>query len=104
MISIVLTVSSDGPRADDPLGIAYRQAAKGKRTPLKPGDEIPVAGALSSVVLASGGKVVTPPAGSALNPHCAEPVSAQPVDHSDNCAAWRSGSGSASSISLIAAT
>ena len=66
----------DGPKADDPLGIAYRQASKGKRTPLKPGDSIPLAGALSAVVLASGGKVIAPPTGSAPNPHCAEPVSA----------------------------
>ena len=31
----------DGPKADDPLGIAYREASKGKRSALKAGDSIP---------------------------------------------------------------
>ena len=34
----------DGPKADDPLGIAYREASKGKRTALKAGDSLPFRG------------------------------------------------------------
>jgi beta-lactamase superfamily II metal-dependent hydrolase len=73
----------DGPKVDDPMGIAYRQAAQGKRKPLKPGDSIPLAGSLSVVVLASGGKVITPSGGPA-NPFCVEDVESQPIDPSDN--------------------
>lgn len=74
----------DGPRADDPLGVAYRQASKGKRQALKPGDSLPVGGGLSAVVLASGGKVIAAPSGSPANPRCDEHIAAQPVDPSDN--------------------
>jgi beta-lactamase superfamily II metal-dependent hydrolase len=74
----------DGPRADDPLGIAYRDAAKGRRTRLKPGDSLPLAGGLSSAVLASGGRVMEPSQSSHTNPNCGDSVSAQPIDPSDN--------------------
>src|SRR5271157_866611 len=48
----------DGPKAGDPLAIAYREASKGKRTALKPGDSIAFRGSLTSLVVASGGKVM----------------------------------------------
>ncbi len=47
----------DGPKPDDPLGIAYRTASAGKRTALKPGDIIPLKGNVKAVVMASGGEV-----------------------------------------------
>ena len=47
----------DGPRADDPLGIAYRKASEGKRRALRPGDQLPLKG-VEIVVLASGGEVI----------------------------------------------
>jgi beta-lactamase superfamily II metal-dependent hydrolase len=74
----------DGPRTDDPLGIAYRRASKGKRSTLKPGDAIQLKGSLTARVLASGGKVIAPPTGAVANPLCAEPTSSQPTDPSDN--------------------
>src|SRR4051812_3985170 len=48
----------DGPKADDALGIAYRQASKGKRTPLKAGDSIAFQGGFTGLVVASGGRVL----------------------------------------------
>jgi beta-lactamase superfamily II metal-dependent hydrolase len=74
----------DGPKEDDPLGVAYRAASKGKRTALKAGDRIPLAASVSALVLASGGKVVAPRTDPLPNPHCADQVSARPVDPSDN--------------------
>jgi beta-lactamase superfamily II metal-dependent hydrolase len=74
----------DGPRADDPLGVAYRDATKGRRTRLKPGDTLPLAGGLSAVVLASGGRVMEPSQSSRTNPNCEDSVTAQPIDPSDN--------------------
>ena len=97
----------DGPKADDPLGIAYRKASKGKRTPLKAGDSLPLAGELDerwcwppgarssdgpSRVLAR-----TPSCARTLPPTCRSIRPTTP-------AAWRSGSASASSTSWIAAT
>jgi len=74
----------DGPKADDPLGIAYRQASKGKRTPLKPGDSITFRGSLTSLVLATGGKVMAGPTQASLNQDCADAPPNLPVDPSDN--------------------
>ncbi len=77
----------DGPRPTDPLGIAYRQASEGKRKALKPGDKIPLKGALETLVLASGGEVWTggesdsKPADNRL---CASAPADLPVDPSDN--------------------
>ncbi len=73
----------DGPRADDPLGIAYRKASEGRRKPLKAGDTLPLRGNVEAVVLASGGKVVETPSGPA-NPACAEAPADMPPDPSDN--------------------
>ncbi len=76
----------DGPKAGDPLGIAYREASKGKRTALKPGDSIPFRGSLKSLVLAAGGKVVhnSSGIGTSLNPECSDAPPDLPVDRSDN--------------------
>lgn len=82
----------DGPRENDPLGIAYRKASAGKRKALRPGDTLPLSG-LKAVVLASGGKVIDRPAGalprdaansSASNALCEGAPPDQPPDPSDN--------------------
>jgi beta-lactamase superfamily II metal-dependent hydrolase len=72
----------DGPKADDPLGVAYRRASAGRRTALKPGDTLPLAG-LTLRVLASGGKVVATPAGARPTAACDEVPDKAP-DGSDN--------------------
>jgi len=75
----------DGPKADDPLGIAYRKASEGKRTTLKPGDSIPLKGDIQALVLASGGEVISEGASQASeNPLCASAPADLPVDPSDN--------------------
>src|SRR5262245_52131412 len=51
----------DGPKPEDPLGLAYRKASEGKRTALKAGDKLPLRGAIEAVVLASGGRVIDDP-------------------------------------------
>src|SRR5579864_2040330 len=48
----------DGPKAEDPIGIAYRKASEGKRHTLNAGDTLPLRGTIKAVVLASGGKVI----------------------------------------------
>ncbi|RUL81925.1 ComEC/Rec2 family competence protein [Tautonia sociabilis] len=73
----------DGPKPDDPLLVAYLAASEGKRTILKPGDELPLAGEVSAVVLASGGHVIG--AGEAeSNARCEDLPADKPEDHSDN--------------------
>jgi beta-lactamase superfamily II metal-dependent hydrolase len=74
----------DGPKADNPLGIAYREASKGRRTPLKAGDPISLRGSVTGVVLASGGKVMEATTGAGPNPACADAPADLPVDPSDN--------------------
>jgi competence protein ComEC len=74
----------DGPKADDPLGIAYREASQGKRTALKPGDSIAFRGNLTSLVVASGGKVMHDPKRTGLNPECSDAPANLPVDPSEN--------------------
>ncbi len=74
----------DGPKAEDPLGKAYREATKGKRRTLKAGDSIPLKGGLTALVLASGGKVASPSTDAPPNRRCDEQVSARPEDPSDN--------------------
>ena len=74
----------DGPRTDDPLGIAYREASKGKRTVLRPGDPIRLNGSLTGLVLASGGKVISPATAAVPNSRCEEPTVDRPADPSDN--------------------
>jgi competence protein ComEC len=74
----------DGPKVDDPLGVAYRAVSKGKRTALKPGDFITFRGNLTSLVVASGGKVIHDPNTNGPNPECLDAPASQPVDPSDN--------------------
>jgi competence protein ComEC len=47
----------DGPKADDPLGIAYIKASQGKRKELTANSILPLKGQLKGVLLASGGEV-----------------------------------------------
>ncbi len=70
----------DGPKADDPLGIAYRKASAGKRKALKPGDRLPLKD-VEAVVLASGGRVIE---GGQANPLCADVPADREADGSDN--------------------
>ena len=74
----------DGPKADDPLGIAYREASKGKRTPLKAGDSIAFRGGFTGLVVASGGRVLAAATETPANPLCADAPADLPVDPSDN--------------------
>jgi beta-lactamase superfamily II metal-dependent hydrolase len=73
----------DGPLPDDPLGIAYRKASEGKRKALKPADKLPLRGAVETLVLASGGKVIDAPEGTAPNPSC-DAIKEDRPDPSDN--------------------
>jgi beta-lactamase superfamily II metal-dependent hydrolase len=73
----------DGPRRDDPLGVAYRKASEGKRGALKAGERLPLRGAVEAVVLASGGAVIEATS-SAPNPACADAPPDQKPDPSDN--------------------
>jgi competence protein ComEC len=71
----------DGPKPNDPLGIAYRRVSQGKRRALKAGDTLPLRG-VDIVVLASGGDVIKVSGPS--NPLCAEAPPDQKPDPSDN--------------------
>jgi competence protein ComEC len=73
----------DGPRPDDPLGVAYRKASMGKRKALKAGHTIPLKGSIEALVLASGGETIQTPTGPE-NPLCAQSPADLPVDRSDN--------------------
>jgi beta-lactamase superfamily II metal-dependent hydrolase len=79
----------DGPKPDDPLGTAYREASRGKRKALKPGDILPLKG-VEALVLASGGRVIDPVRRLGRvrdlprNPLCDSAPPDQPVDTSDN--------------------
>ena len=76
----------DGPRAGDPLGIAYLKASAGKRKTLKAGDRLPLKGAVEALVLSASGKVIDGDAASTAkpNPLCAEVPPDKPIDNSDN--------------------
>ena len=81
----------DGPKPNDPLGIAYRSASAGKRKALKAGDSLPLEG-VRARVLASGGSVIDPAslakdaaaASKLANPVCESAPPDQSVDTSDN--------------------
>jgi competence protein ComEC len=79
----------DGPKPEDPLGIAYRTASRGKRKPLKAGDTLPLKG-VSALVLASGGQVIDPGrrfgqvSNLPENPLCRSAPPDKPIDRSDN--------------------
>ena len=91
----------DGPRPDDPKGIAYRKAAEGKRHVLRPGDALPLKG-VEIVVLASGGEVMK--VSGPTNPLCADPRPTRSPTPATTRGAWRSGSGWAHSTSSTVAT
>jgi competence protein ComEC len=79
----------DGPKADDPLGVAYRKASQGKRTALKAGDPFPLKGDLRAFVIASGGQVIAAkdsPGGKdgAINQACIHAPPDLEVDRTDN--------------------
>jgi beta-lactamase superfamily II metal-dependent hydrolase len=71
----------DGPKPDDPLGIAYRRVAAGKRQTLRAGDPLPLKG-VEVVVLASGGEVIK--ASGPPNPLCDEAPPDKKPDPTDN--------------------
>ncbi len=73
----------DGPAPDDPLGIAYRQASRGKRATLAAGDRLPLEGSTEAVVLAAGGLTIKDPRAPS-NPLCDKAPADQPADTSDN--------------------
>jgi competence protein ComEC len=73
----------DGPRPDDPLGIAYRRVTQGKRRALQPGEFLPLRGATEAFVLASGGKVATL-FNAPENPLCGDAPPDREPDRSDN--------------------
>jgi beta-lactamase superfamily II metal-dependent hydrolase len=82
----------DGPRTDDPLGVAYRAATAGKRKALHAGDSLPLKG-IRALVLASGGHVIDPASDArrdtvssarSANPLCESLPPDQPADTSDN--------------------
>lgn len=79
----------DGPRPNDPLGMAYRASSRGKRKALSPGDSLPVKG-VQALVLASGGRVIDPARrfgqtqDHPRNPLCDSAPPDQPIDRSDN--------------------
>jgi len=62
-----------GPGDDDPLGVAYRAASRGKRTVPKPGDSLPLRGDVSAVVLATSKRMIPPSADTPINPLCQSP-------------------------------
>src|SRR5262249_48936794 len=79
----------DGPKPNDPLGVAYREASRGKRTALKAGDPWPVKG-VDALVLASAGRVIAAARRFGQsgelprNPLCESAPPDKPVDRSDN--------------------
>lgn len=73
----------DGPRGDDPQGIAYRRLSEGKRRTLKAGDRLPLRGATEALVLAASGVTIDDPQ-APTNPLAASAPPDQPVDPSDN--------------------
>jgi competence protein ComEC len=81
----------DGPKPNDPLGIAYRSASAGKRKALKAGDSLPLK-EVRARILASGGRVIDPAtigqttadAAKLANPLCENAPPDLPVDPSDN--------------------
>jgi competence protein ComEC len=75
----------DGPKADDPLGIAYRKASAGKRKVLKPGDTLPLRGDTTLRVLTASGQILAHrhAAGDHHTTGCDE-LPDHPVDRSDN--------------------
>ncbi|MGE3821707.1 MAG: ComEC/Rec2 family competence protein, partial [Isosphaeraceae bacterium] len=72
----------DGPKAGNPLGVAYRRASEGKRKTLRAGDRLPLKG-VEVRVLASGGEVVEVGGGQPYQECASAPPDHMP-DPSDN--------------------
>ena len=77
-----ITAFPDGPKRDDPLGIAYRKASEGKRKVLKAGSKLPLRGEIEAIVLASGTEVIG--TSGTENLACASSPNDLPPDRSDN--------------------
>ncbi|SIN89923.1 Metallo-beta-lactamase superfamily protein [Singulisphaera sp. GP187] len=73
----------DGPKPNDPAGVAYLKASSGRRKSLKAGDTVPLKGNVSMLVLASGGQVIQTPT-EPVNPLSASAPADLDVDPSDN--------------------
>lgn len=73
-----------GPKADDPMGAAYRAASAGKRTILRAGDALPLRGGISAVVLAASKTILAPPDDAPANPLCDQPPEHFPVAPGEN--------------------
>jgi beta-lactamase superfamily II metal-dependent hydrolase len=74
----------DGPKLNEPLGIAYRKVAGANRGVLKAGDRLPLRGEVSADVLAASGEVVPAPADARPNPRCESAPADREPDGSDN--------------------
>ena len=74
----------DGPKVDDPLGVAYRKASEGKRKALEAGATIPLKDGLKATVLASGGVVHHIGKRKPTNPLAKDAPADLPADPSDN--------------------
>lgn len=73
----------DGPKTNDPAGIAYLKASAGRRKGLKAGDSIPLKGSVAMLVLASGGDVIQTPTEPQNPLNASVPADLKP-DPSDN--------------------
>lgn len=73
----------DGPKPDDPLGVAYRKASAGKRKVLRAGDRLPLK-SVEAVVLASGQQLISCADCATDNKAACDEVPDKPEDKSDN--------------------
>ncbi len=74
----------DGPKPDDPLGVAYRKASAGRRTALGANAVLPLKGEIKALVLASGGEVRHIGKRQSTNPLAETAPPNLPDDPSDN--------------------
>jgi competence protein ComEC len=74
----------DGPKPDDPLGVAYIKASQGKRKELTANSILPLKGQLKGVLLASGGEVRYFGKRKPANPLAESAPADLPEDKSDN--------------------
>ena len=72
----------DGPKADDPLGIAYRKASAGKRKAVLAGNTLPLKPGVVAEAIVSGAKPIT--VHGPVNPLTASAPADHEVDGSDN--------------------
>jgi competence protein ComEC len=72
----------DGPKVDDPLGIAYRKASAGKRQRLGVTARLPLKGAIKAEVVTSGGRTMA--VNGPANRFCSDAPADHEPDPSDN--------------------